>query len=85
MNTRISMYLHLWQSLREHRKIMIQTSDSLTAARVAKAVRKRKDLDKLFKAHRLTSGKRYQIQATIADHGKLLTLRLVEINGKDTV
>lgn len=85
MNNKVSMYHHLWQSLKTNRHIMIQTTDRNIANRVAKAVRKRKDLDRVFKKHRELSGKRYQITATIADHGKLLTLRLVELNSIDSV
>ncbi len=85
MNTKLSMYNHLWQSLKANRKILIQTTDHKIAARVAKAVRKRKDLDKVFRAHRLTSGKKYIIRSIVSENGKLLTLTLTELNSIDTI
>lgn len=85
MNTRISIYHHLWQALKADRKILIQTTDHATAAKVAKAVRKRKDLDRLFKAHRLSSNKKYIIRSVVSENGKLLTLTLTELNSIDTI
>lgn len=85
MNNKTSMYSHLWQALKAHRKVLIQTTDHIIAARVAKAVRKRKDLDKVFRAHRLTSNKKYIIRSIVSENGKLLTLTLIELNSIDTI
>ena len=85
MNNKVSMYNHLWQALKASRKVLIQTTDHRIAARVAKAVRKRKDLDKMFRAHRLTSNKKYIIRSVVSENGKLLTLTLTELNSIDTV
>jgi len=85
MNNKVSMYHYLWQSLKANRKILIQTENHTIAARVAKAVRKRKDLDRVFKAHKLTSNKKYIIRSIVSENGKLLTLTLNELNSIDTI
>jgi len=85
MNNKVSMYHYLWQALKANRKVLIQTENHTIAARVAKAVRKRKDLDRVFKAHKLTSNKKYIIRSIVSENGKLLTLTLTELNSIDTI
>lgn len=85
MNNKTSMYHYLWQALKANRKILIQTENHIVAARVAKAVRKRKDLDKVFRVHRIYTNKKYIIRSTVSENGKLLTLTLTELNSIDTI
>jgi len=85
MNNKVSMYHYLWQALKANRKILIQTENHTIAARVAKAVRKRKDLDKVFRVHRICTNKKYIIRSIVSENGKLLTLTLTELNSIDTI
>jgi len=85
MNNKISMYQSAWLTLKHKKSIDILVSGKVHADRVAKAVRKRKDLDSHFKLHRQETNRRYRIQATIDSHNKILTLKLVCLNGIETV
>lgn len=85
MNNKISMYQSAWLTLKHKKSIDILVSGKIHADRVAKAIRKRKDLDTQFKIHRQETGRRYRIQTTIDAHQKILTIKLTCLNGIETV
>lgn len=85
MNPKISMYQSAWLTLRRKKRLEILTSNRLHAERVAKAIRKRKDLDTQFKDHKLATNRRYRIYSNLDSSGKLLTLTLVCLNDTESV
>lgn len=79
------MYQSAWVTLKHKKSIDILVSNKILADRVAKAIRKRKDLDRQFLAHKQETKRRYRIQATLDSHCKILNLKLTCLNGIETV
>lgn len=85
MSNKISMYQSAWITLKRKKSVDILVTGKVHADRVAKAVRKRKDLDIQFKEHRLETKRRYRIQVNLDPRNKLLTLKLICLNGIETI
>lgn len=78
MNLRKSMYSHAWELLKETGSVTLMIDSPALAARIFKAIRKRKNLDVTFNAKVAAAREVWRLSSHVYDNKQLLTVKLTK-------